>query len=209
MLYSTIRQEHAETGDLFVIQGKGIVSRMIRAFTGQSFSHVGVLAFLDENKTCLMVVEMREFRGWQTMRASDWYEDATEDGALVFYVKRPPEATDSIEMFDYLFARRKFKYDYLGLIKIWWSAFRLRSFRKHIDKRTSEVCSTFAAGCWAKGGWQKPDQDFNPGTFLAHGNWTTVVTPEVQVDESALESAAQQKLITEDDMLEETLRLDR
>jgi len=185
LLYSDIR-DHAETGDMLVVQGNGFVSKLIRVFTGQSFSHVAVLTQIDTEKTCLMIVEMREFRGWNCDRASGWFSDRIDEKSNVFFVKRPKEATDTDAMFDYLWSRRKLKYDYFGLLKVWWSAIRKKGFRKGMNERSSEVCSTFAIGCSIIGGWEKPDMDFNPGQIMNIGDWMAPVIPDPVIADSAI-----------------------
>jgi len=190
MLYSTMRNEHASTGDLLVVEGKSLVSRLIRMFTGQTYSHVSVIAFIDEAKTCMMTVEMKEFRGWNCMRASDWFEDTISAGSNVFFIKKPEEITNEDAIYSYLFERRKLKYDYMGLFKIWRSTWKKKGLRGAIEDRTAEVCSTFAASAWASAGWQKPDIDFNPGSFMLHnaGMHGVVADPETNssVDEVAV-----------------------
>jgi len=189
MLYSELRDK-AETGDVLMIEGKGLISIIIRMFTAEKISHVGVLCWLDDRKTCLFVVEMRELKSppWRNTRASDWIKDVIEDGGNVYFGKAPESVTDLKAVYQYLFDRRKLKYDYIGLLKIWWSQLRRKGFRKAIEERTSEVCSTFAAGAWAAGGWIKPDKDFDPGDFFEHAETVSIVKLDPVIESAVLET---------------------
>jgi len=51
--YKDLRRK-AKDGDLLLVEGRGIVSRIIRALTGQNFSHVAILVWIDGG---LVVVE--------------------------------------------------------------------------------------------------------------------------------------------------------
>lgn len=187
MLYSELRDQ-AETGDVLMVEGRGLISLIIRMFTAEKLSHVGVLCWLDDQKTCLVVVEMKEFLGWRINRASDWIEDVFDDGNNVYFGKAPKTVSDYEAIHQYLFKRRKLKYDYFGLIKIWWSQLRRKGFRKAIDERTAEVCSTFAAGAWGAGNWLKPDKDFDPGDFFEYAQWTSIVRLDPIIESEVLET---------------------
>ncbi|HMM59450.1 MAG TPA: hypothetical protein PKC25_04875, partial [Candidatus Rifleibacterium sp.] len=66
MIYSDLR-EIAKTGDIILLGGTGVVSRIIRVLTGQSISHVAALFWLDGG---LFIAEMVEGVGYQIVPAS-------------------------------------------------------------------------------------------------------------------------------------------
>ena len=140
--YAHVRAK-ARTGDVLGIEGKSLISRLIRGFTGGTLSHVGTLVWLGNG---LFVAEFREFKGFQILPASLWVKDAQENGDNVYFMKAPAavhEANLEKHIFDY----RAEPYGYLSLVKIWLA----QLFNVKISVRR-KVCSTFVQTMWERAG---------------------------------------------------------
>ncbi len=140
--YETIRPK-ALNGDIALVQGAGIVSSLIRVMTGSSFSHVGVLIWIDE---ALFVAEYKEFKGYNITPASTWFKSALDAGNTPYFGKAPIRIRESESgVFREALKFRKKPYGYFSLVKVWLSQvtgmkIKVRRF----------VCSTFVQYVWSK-----------------------------------------------------------
>lgn len=157
MLYSGIR-EIAKTGDLLLVNGDTFVSKLIRYFTEESFSHVAMLFWLDKN---LFVAEMIEGVGFRISPASQWVNLV---GGEIYYGESPSEVNcDELiidkKILSYRADLKKQEYGYLSLILIYISQYtglKVNSAKK--------VCSTFVQDIWESCG-VKFDRMSDPGDF--------------------------------------------
>jgi hypothetical protein len=160
--YKTIR-ERVKNGDVLVVQGKGFVSGLIRVLTGESYSHVGMLLWMDKG---LFVAEYKEFKGFQIVPASTWVSSVLEAGDTPYFGKSPQIVSSSSQsVFDEALDFRKKPYGYLSLIKVWAS-----QITRWKIKTRRFVCSTFVQYVWAKAGYNiKGTAD--PGDIASHVNY--------------------------------------
>ncbi len=169
MKYSDVRGK-ARTGDVLLVQSTGVIGRLIRALTGESFSHVAMLLWIEDS---LFVSEFVEFRGYQLLPASLWVGDRLQQGDKVSYGIAPETVrlnSESIQSKALVF--RKGRYGYLSLIKIWLS----QLFRVKIKTRRF-VCSSYVGRMWSYAGFdtaRTPD----PGDFLEYCQSTSPITEE-------------------------------
>lgn len=158
MIYSDLR-EIAKTGDIILLEGTGIVSRIIRVLTGQSISHVAALFWLDGG---LFIAEMVEGVGYQIVPAS---QRLSAMKGIVYFGSAPKvvqDATDSIMgvICSYRTDKTKQGYGYLSLIKVWWAQIRRKPYRTR-----GKVCSTFVQELWESAGYHF-DQLADPGDYV-------------------------------------------
>lgn len=159
MRYSDIRGI-AKTGDVLLVEGRGFVSQLIRAVTGQSMSHVAVLVWFGET---LWVAEMKEFFGYRLRPASLWIEDALV-GGNVYFGEAPQAvrlATDHQNkiVLDALFSYRNTRYSYAALVTVWWAQIRRKKLAAGL------VCSTFVQRVWEATGYEFR-QTADPGDYV-------------------------------------------
>jgi len=140
MKYQDVRQS-IETGDVFLVEGRSIISKIIRAFTGESYSHVGLLIWIGDT---LWVAEYKEFIGFRFVPASLWIEDVHTAGARAWLGRAPAVVTmDPPTVYKTALKWRGGRYGYLSLGKIWIS----QLFNLNLTTRRL-VCSTFVQKCW-------------------------------------------------------------
>lgn len=154
MNYAEIR-EQAIDGDVMLVEGRGFVSRFIRAFTGQNISHVAILIWINNG---LYVVEMKERIGFRMMPASQWVKQA---GHILYYGKAP----DGVRTYPQIARQaalklRGEKYGYLSLFGVWLSQFSGKN-----RKGRQLVCSTAIQRVWNACGYRF-DQTPDPGDFV-------------------------------------------
>ncbi|PLY04755.1 MAG: hypothetical protein C0622_02285 [Desulfuromonas sp.] len=160
MTYADIRAI-AKTGDVFAVQGNGMVSKIIRVLTGESYSHVAMLVWLDEG---LFVAEFVEFVGYQIMPASEWVR--RRQGQELIYCEGPkcvracpqPVKEDAVGYRNASVAARW--YGYISLFLILYS--QITGRKVHVIQK---VCSTFVQKCWAAAGHYLP-RTADPGDIV-------------------------------------------
>lgn len=146
MTYSALRKR-AKTGDIFAVRGTGLVSWLIRAATGESYSHVALLVWIH---TGLYVFEFVEGVGYQSMPASEWLR-RRQGQQLCYGVGPKILATYSERIREAAIKYRHSSvmsrmYGYLSLLKVWAGQILGRNIHVH-----QKVCSTFVQECWAAG----------------------------------------------------------
>jgi hypothetical protein len=178
MTYSEMRQL-AQTGDVLLVEGKGFFSKMVRVVTGESISHVALLFWLDGG---LFVAEMIEGKGYQIMPASQWFPRAAGPvlfGAAPVSVQSRGDTILAI-IASYRDTKKKQRYGYLSLLKVWWAQITGQQIKVH-----QRVCSTFVQDVWEQCGFHFA-QLADPGDYLALCRYVCAVEPAV---EPALEPA--------------------
>jgi len=150
-----------------MVQGFGLVSMLIRAFTGERISHIGMLVWLGDG---LFVSEFVEFKGYQLLPASLWLQDRLSDGSHIFYGKAPQKVrSNASDISRDAFTWRNKHYGYLSLLKIWWSQI---TKSKVSTKRV--VCSTYIQAMWSR--YFKFPKTSDPGDFMDYAEDINRVT---------------------------------
>lgn len=154
MLYKAIRKQ-MESGDVLMVKGKGPISRLIRAFSGESISHI---AYLIRRPEGLFVAEMKEGKGFRFIPASQWGKENA--GREILWGKFPGIARGQLCHEDYVMSQREKPYSYWTLVTVWlaqWGLWKLPG---------NAVCSTFAQRGWLHCGFDKIPGLADPGEFL-------------------------------------------
>lgn len=155
MHYREMRDK-ACNGDVLLLEGHGWVGTLIRVLTGQSFSHVALLLWIDNG---LWVAEMKELHGYRLMPASHWLEN-TMHGAHVYWGAAPDMVrTRHIVVKEEAFKYRNQRYSYISLFTVWLSQILRRKVASKL------VCSTFVQRVWSACGFQF-EQTPDPGDYL-------------------------------------------
>jgi hypothetical protein len=156
-------RDKALSGDVLLVEGRGLVSRLIRALTGQNISHVAMLLWIGET---LWVAEMKEFTGYRLRPASLWVADAMQS-SVIYYGFAPAEVKAE-QVKDSAFKFRNEKYSYLSLLKVWLAQL--------LRKKTNAglVCSTFVQRCWEACGVEFK-QTADPGDYMRLCTYTTAL----------------------------------
>lgn len=155
MRYTEMRSI-AKTGDLLLVEGKSWFSRLIRAVTGQQFSHVAMLIWLGEKERGLYVAEMKEGDGFKITPASQWTQSS---GHLYFGMSPEYFNNRQDDIAEAILSLRGQPYGYASLFSVWLSQFT----EKNNDNRRY-VCSTAVQFAWEAAGYtfhQTPD----PGDY--------------------------------------------
>jgi hypothetical protein len=165
LTYKSLRN-NAKSGDVLMIEGRGWVSRLIRAFTGQSVSHVALLLWIGDS---LFVAEMKEFHGYRFRPASCWVEDALRSG-FVFYGMAPGHIRMQCPgISDTALRYRNKPYSYTALFRVWWAQITRSKVPGGL------VCSTFVQRVWEECGYQFT-QTADPGDYLRLCDSVTSIT---------------------------------
>lgn len=155
--YKDVRAK-AKTGDVVMVEGSGLISILIRMFTGEKISHIGMLVWIGE---ALFVAEFKEFKGFRLLPASLWIDDCFEEGSNVYYGRAPAMVRDNHETISAsIFNYRAQSYGYLSLLKIFFA----QLFRVNIKIRRL-VCSTFVQKMWSHEGYRF-DRNADPGDYI-------------------------------------------
>ena len=167
--YQDLRPE-IKTGDVVLVKGEGLISKLIRAFSGESISHVGMFLVIDEG---VFIIEFKEMEGFKFTPASLRLLDLAEGGQL-FYgtapeILRNPKA-DKL-MNDSAFSLRQGKYGYLTLMKIWWA-----QMTKSDIPVNKVVCSTYVQRNWKAGGYEM-SVTADPGNISEHCQTVQPIKP--------------------------------
>lgn len=165
MNYKAFRP-HAKDGDVLMVEGRGWVSRIIRAVTGQQISHVALLLWFGEH---LFVAEMKEFRGYRLIPASMWFEDTVRTG-YVQWGRAPQGVRGKAGVKAHALKYRNARYSYRALLRVWLAQIT----RSKTD--AGLVCSTFVQRVWESVG-HTFDQDADPGDYMRLCDRKDNVTP--------------------------------
>lgn len=159
MIPYSIARNNMRTGDVLLVKATGLISRIIRSLTGESYNHVAMIIEKDEG---VFVVEMKEFKGWQMMPASQWMDKYKKKE--VSWGKAPAGVRDSVCAEDNALSHRGRKYSYWTLVTVWLTQFTKRSAPGNL------VCSTFVQTVWQECGYVMFNKLADPGDFPAHLN---------------------------------------
>lgn len=146
MTYAFMRKQ-VKTGDVLIVRGTGIISRLVRTFTGESYSHVALLVW---EKDGLHVFEFVEGVGFQSMPTSEWLRRRRKQ--KLYLGVAPKVLGDHAGKIKA--AAVKYRngsvmsrmYGYFSLVKVWLS----QKIGKKIPVH-QRVCSTFVQECWSAG----------------------------------------------------------
>lgn len=160
MTYDQLRKI-AATGDVLAVKGSGIAGRIIRAFTGESYSHVAMLVW---DTAGLYAYEFVEGVGFQSMPASEWVRRRQKQNLR--YCRAPKLVRQNQAAV--ATAARKYRnssvmsrwYGWFSLVKVWLSQ-KIGTEIPVIQK----VCSTYIQECWLDTGFVF-DITANPGTVV-------------------------------------------
>lgn len=160
MTYEEIRKI-AKTGDVLLLQGTSFISKIIRVFTAQQFSHAALLWWWNDG---LYIAEMYEGIGFQIMPAS---QKIAEMQGQVYFGRAPKQVedkADTVEAFINAYRDDKSRqgYGYFSLLKVWWS----QVTGKDLQSR-EKVCSTFVEAAWASAGFRCDDLE-SPGGLVPY-----------------------------------------
>lgn len=154
MNYTDFRDQ-AQTGDLLLVEGRGLVGTFVRMITGQQASHVAVLLWIRDG---LWVAEMRS-RGYTLTRASQRIVEMAESGQ-VYWGKKPKALQWQVEtLIGAALRYRGQRYSWWTLVTVWLAQVSRRRMPRNL------VCSTLVEKVWSAGGYefaQTPD----PGDFF-------------------------------------------
>ena len=152
-------KQNASTGDCLLVHGTNTVQEGIEVATDSSFCHAALLV---QTPVGLMVAEMVEGTGFQSMSFDDWLSNRPTD--IVFYGLAPDvvrangdRIIDSLKEYE---DADKREYGYGELFEVWLSQFTEDKYpAKH------EVCSLLVQHRWEIAGY--PIQGMaSPGSFL-------------------------------------------
>ena len=156
MTYQELRQV-AMTGDVLLVRG----SMWVRLLTAESYSHAALLVW--DEADGLWVYEFLEGQGYQSMPASQWFEERAGRGQELYYGEAPEivraqpwRVTQAARSYRDRGLRRR--YGWLSLLTVWWS--QIRGKRLPVWFR---VCSTFVQECWEAAGFQEFERTADPG----------------------------------------------
>lgn len=159
MTYSSIRHR-IRTGDVLLVEGRGLAGKLIRLFTLQTISHVGLL--LRESDGGLWVAEMSGMHGgYRKVPASQWVEEY--QGQVVYWGIAPAEVHLGEEQLrEVVNAARGRVYSYWTLVSTWLAQLIGR------DTPASLVCSTFVQQTWEAAGYKRFRHTADPGDIRRH-----------------------------------------
>jgi len=145
------------TGDLLLVEGKGLASVLIRVFTGQQVSHVGMFVWIENG---LFVAEMRG-KGFSLEPASQRVIEELRKAHLYHGVADDRVHRDRKVVVDMIMRARAEKpdYSYFTLVKVWLS----QIFKRKMPGAL--VCSTFVQHIWSMCGVPFA-QTADPGDFM-------------------------------------------
>lgn len=174
MTYAELRIR-AVTGDVLAVKGTGIAGSIIRAFTGESYSHVALLV---QETAGLFAYEFVEGTGYQILPASEWVRRRKKQN-LRFC--RAPQAVvadpDAVAAAARLYRNSSVIsrwYGWLSLAKVLVS--QITGLKIPVRQK---VCSTFVQECWAATGYTLPTTA-DPGEIVNACDPVHTITTEEQ-----------------------------
>ncbi len=162
--YDQIRSK-IQTGDIFGVEGRGIVGTLIRVLTGQQLSHVAML--INKGVDGIWVAEFVEGKGYQMLPASVWLSQRVGKKHFLYWGSAPVivrRHRGLVKRFIGQFRPENHNtgYSYLTLLRVWWSQLTRKK------RSGAYVCSTFAQRAWESAGYDKFEQLADPGDFMRH-----------------------------------------
>jgi hypothetical protein len=167
MKYDDVRP-HLRTGDIIAYRGNRLFSRLIRAFNGSDFSHVGMVWEVgsgDLRKVWL--IESMEGRG-VTIRA------LSHTGDFVWVPLRLDLAQQSRLALYFENSVGRGLYSWWGVIgQLFYPVFgKYRWFDRVFRRKNATFCSDFVSIGLRKVGWEAPLQP-SPSKLIAWAAWKT------------------------------------
>lgn len=148
-------REQTMTGDLLLLEGRGLFSVLIRVLTGQQISHVAMLVWIEHG---LWVAEMRN-AGYTLTPASQRIPEMHDSGQ-VYWGPAPRKVRLQYEnVTTKVLSFRGSRYSWWSLLTVWASQVTKRRLPGRL------VCSTLVERAWRAGGFEftrTPD----PGDFM-------------------------------------------
>ena len=170
MNYSDARKR-IKTGDVILVAGKSWISKIIKFLTGESYSHIAMFVWMGDN---LWISEMREFRGYQWLPASQWIAINSAGADLVWGHAPQAVLNNSDKVRDYALDERMplARYGYSQLIKVFLSRFFACWDNDPETRGMPAVCSTYIQSQWSACGVKFKYRYADPGDFekLATGS---------------------------------------
>lgn len=152
--------QFACTGDVLLVHGQSEFQKIIQLDTISPFCHVAMIVVPQPGM--LVVCEMVEEEGYQSMLLGDWFGGRPND--KVFFGRAPAIVRQNGKIIEnslqeYAVADKR-EYGYGELLKVWLSQFT------GVDYETRhEVCSLFVQHRWEIAGYRIPGCAA-PGHFL-------------------------------------------
>ena len=150
----------AQTGDVLLVHGNDTVQRLIEFDTVSPFCHVALLVIPFPGS--LLVCEMVEGQGFQSMTVEDWF--AGRPGQNVFFGQAPDKVRaggqlilDSLREYE---DKDRQQYGYGELLTVFISQITGKDYETR-----HEVCSLFVQHRWAVAGYATAGCAA-PGSFL-------------------------------------------
>lgn len=150
-----------KTGDVLLVEGRSLAARLVRVFTGQQASHVGLFVRVGDDKDGgLWVAEMRP-RGFTLTPASTRVGEVLEAGDYAYLGEAPGFIRDNHNGRRAALNARlaRARYSFWSLVAVWASQVFSVPLHTHL------VCSTYVQQAWEACGFQfavPPD----PGDFF-------------------------------------------
>ena len=152
-------KQMAQTGDVLLVRGTSSEQRAIQ-LACPPFCHVAQLVRLP---TALMVVEILEPNGYQSMTFEDWMQ--VRSGDEVFFGQAPDQVRKGgqaiLNRQAVYQAHKDREYDFSALPLVWLSQVTGKTYVEG-----GEVCSLLIRDDWEAAGYKVPG-DPSPGSFLA------------------------------------------
>lgn len=152
-----VLNSQARSGDLLLLEGRGLWHSTVRVLTGQSVSHVAMLVRVYNR---LEVVEVAP-GGFSRRALGDWL-DLYQAKGRVYYGKAPYPVRGHPALPETAMAYEGHGYSWVTLAKVWVS--QIAKFRP----AAGLVCSTFVQECWEACGFRAARTLADPGDFLRH-----------------------------------------
>ena len=150
----------AQTGDVLLVHGHSAEQIAIQVATCSPFCHVAQLLRLPGG--ALVVCEMLEPNGYQSMTFDDWLNSIADDS--VYFGQAPDEVRRGSQAIlnrqSVYKAAKEREYDFSALPMVWLSQITGKDY--HPD---GEVCSLLVADDWESTGFDVPG-NAAPGSFL-------------------------------------------
>ena len=154
--YDWLRDE-AHNGDVLLVESRGVIGTAIRMLTGQQFSHVAMLLWLED--ATLWVVEMKEGIGYRITPASQRVPEMCK-GARIYFGRAPLKVTANPDLVrSTALQYRGSRYSYWTLVTTWLA----QVFRRQLPNGL--VCSTFVQRVWEACGIRFR-QTADPGDYM-------------------------------------------
>ena len=154
-------RQMAQTGDVLLVKGTSAEQHAIQ-ITCPPFCHVAQLLRLPSGG--LMVAEMLEPHGYQTMLFDDWLSGRLSDGDMIYFGQAPDVVRRGgqaiIDRQSHYLDPTLRKYDFAALPLVWLSRITGKEYPVN-----GEVCSLLVGDNWEAAGYPIHGNP-SPGSFL-------------------------------------------